>query len=225
MAQFFSKTQLLKYVATHIRISRSFHLGNLSFALNNPLWHEQAKERSRSNENEWHRDLEAWTERNKTLYPPLDSNQGIRPAEIYHGRAKIRYSAKKLFHITHLVRNMNIDEAIYKLNFITEKKVKGAKIVREILLEAQELAVNEHNVEFKSNLHIVHSFACEHSILPFIIYRATGRPPCKGSCRFSNYYVMLREGPAPAPQPKVTAIQKALEYVHELKSRTILDGL
>lgn len=225
MLSLMQKAQFLRSNATSLLLQKNFHVGSLVFALNNPIWHEQAKKRSQENENEWYQDMGAWTEKNKILYPPLHPDQGIRPAEIYHGRAKIRHSAKKMFHITHLVRNMNVDEAIYKLDFVCYRGNKSAKIVREILLEAQDMAVNEHNVEFKSNLHIAHSFACPHSILPFRIYRAAGRPPCKGSCRFSNYYVMLREGPAAAPTPKMTALDKALEYVSELKERTILDGM
>ena len=219
-----------KFPGTYYTFCKFWGLGGIrsisvSFpilALRNPSWHKAARERSREHEKDWHRDLDAWTQKNETLYPPLDESVGIRPAEIYHGRAKIRHSAKKLFHVTHLVRNMNIDDAISKLYFIN---TKAARIVREVLIEAQEVAVNEHNVEFKSNLHIVHSFACVHSILSFPIFRACGRPPTLGSCRFANYYVMLREGPAPLPTPKRTALDKALQYVNDLKSRTIMDGL
>ena len=203
-------------------IAQSLHMNSCIYALRNPRWFKDARDRSREHEKDWHRDLEAWTQKNETLYPPLDENDGVRPAEIYWGRAKIRYSVKKFFHVTHLIRNMNIDEAIHKLTYIN---MGGAKIIKEILLEAQEEAVAKHNVEFKSNLHIVHSFAAEHSILNFLIYRAAGRPPTLGDCRFSNYYVMLREGPAPSPKPKETAEERALYYVEQLKQREIVDGL
>jgi large subunit ribosomal protein L22 len=46
---------------------------------------------------------------------------------------------------------MTIDEAIKQLSFVSKK---GAKPVLETLLEAQETAVQDHNVEFKSNLWI-----------------------------------------------------------------------
>lgn len=42
-----------------------------------------------------------------------------------------------------------MDEAIRQLKFISKK---GAKDVREVLEEAKELAVKEHNVEFPSNM-------------------------------------------------------------------------
>ena len=201
---------------------RTFHGGHVTLALRNPSRFKAERKQSREHDNDWHRDLEGWTEKNQTLYPPLDEDIGVRPVELYYGRAKIRHSAKKMFHMTHLVRNMNIDDAISKLYYIN---TKASRIVREVLMEAQEVAVNEHNLEFKSNLHIVHSFACRHSILSFPIWRAGGRGPTMGDCRFCNYYVMLREGPAPLPTPKQTALDKALEYVAKLKSRTIVDGL
>ena len=47
------------------------------------------------------------------------------------------------------IRGMSIDEAIKQLSF---QNLKGAGIIKEVLLEAQELAVKEHNVEYKSNL-------------------------------------------------------------------------
>lgn len=46
---------------------------------------------------------------------------------------------------------MSVDEAVKQLNFVQKK---GAKYVKEALLEAQDLAVKHHNVEFKSNLWI-----------------------------------------------------------------------
>uniref|UniRef100_A0A8C7WS03 Large ribosomal subunit protein uL22m n=1 Tax=Oryzias sinensis TaxID=183150 RepID=A0A8C7WS03_9TELE len=46
---------------------------------------------------------------------------------------------------------MSIDEAVAQLEFNDKK---GAKIMKEVLLEAQEMAVKTHNVEYKSNLHV-----------------------------------------------------------------------
>lgn len=42
-----------------------------------------------------------------------------------------------------------MDEAVKQLSFLNKK---GAAIAKEVILEAQRLAVEEHNVEFKSNL-------------------------------------------------------------------------
>lgn len=54
-----------------------------------------------------------------------------------------------MWYIACLVRGMSVDEAVRQLEFVNKK---GAVVVRETILEAQELAVKEHNVEFKSNL-------------------------------------------------------------------------
>lgn len=48
-----------------------------------------------------------------------------------------------------MVRGMTIDEAIRQMRFVSKK---GALFVLDALLEAQEMAVKHHNVEFKSNL-------------------------------------------------------------------------
>jgi large subunit ribosomal protein L22 len=49
------------------------------------------------------------------------------------------------------VRGMKIDEAIKQLSF---SPLKGSAIIKDVLLEAQELAVTQHNIEYKSNLWI-----------------------------------------------------------------------
>lgn len=56
-----------------------------------------------------------------------------------------------MYYVASFVRGMSIDEAIKELSFVLKK---GASAVKETLLEAQEMAVKEHNVEFKSNLWI-----------------------------------------------------------------------
>jgi Ribosomal protein L22p/L17e len=49
------------------------------------------------------------------------------------------------------IRGMTIDEALKQLDF----SVKGfTAVMKEVLLEAQDLAVREQGVEFKSNLWI-----------------------------------------------------------------------
>ena len=56
-----------------------------------------------------------------------------------------------MWYIASFVRGMSIDEAIKQLSFVLKK---GASAVKETLLEAQEMAVKQHNVEYKSNLWI-----------------------------------------------------------------------
>jgi len=64
-------------------------------------------------------------------------------------KTNVHYSPWKLWYIATLVRGMSIDEALKQIDYV---KKKGASIVKETLLEAQELAVKEHHVEFRSNL-------------------------------------------------------------------------
>lgn len=54
-----------------------------------------------------------------------------------------------MWYIACLVRGMSVDEAIKQLKFVSKK---GAKDVRETIEEAKDLAVQNHNVEFPSNL-------------------------------------------------------------------------
>lgn len=68
---------------------------------------------------------------------------------VCHEKRDVWYSYKRLYIVSCFVRGLSVDEAVKQLNFVTSK---GAKIVKDTILEAQELAVKEHNVEFKSNL-------------------------------------------------------------------------
>jgi large subunit ribosomal protein L22 len=54
-----------------------------------------------------------------------------------------------MWYIASFVRGMSVEEALKQLSFVPKK---GAVSVRETILEAQQLAVDKHNVEFKSNL-------------------------------------------------------------------------
>jgi len=64
-------------------------------------------------------------------------------------RTNIKYSPWKMWYIACMVRGMTVDEAVKQLSFVLKK---GAVAVKETILEAQQMAVEKHNVEFKSNL-------------------------------------------------------------------------
>jgi large subunit ribosomal protein L22 len=64
-------------------------------------------------------------------------------------RTNIKYSPWKMWYIACMVRGMTVDEAVKQLSFVLKK---GATPVRETILEAQQMAVEQHNVEFRSNL-------------------------------------------------------------------------
>lgn len=66
---------------------------------------------------------------------------------------------------------MTVDEAVKQLSFLNKK---GAAFVKDAILEAQNLAVTRHNVEFKSNLWIGNYTYCTFIFVNnciFIIYR------------------------------------------------------
>lgn len=68
---------------------------------------------------------------------------------VCYQKENLKYSPKKMWYIACMVRGLTIDEAIRQMRFVSKK---GALFVLEALLEAQEMAVKQHNVEFKSNL-------------------------------------------------------------------------
>uniref|UniRef100_A0A1B6CCM2 Large ribosomal subunit protein uL22m n=1 Tax=Clastoptera arizonana TaxID=38151 RepID=A0A1B6CCM2_9HEMI len=102
-----------------------------------------------SNKNSPFPEPQNWPEYNKKIFPPQTSEEEPRPAYVCHVKTNVKYSPKKMWYIACLVRGMSVDEAIKQLSFVPRK---GAVIAKETILEAQHLAVKEHNVEFKSNL-------------------------------------------------------------------------
>merc|ERR1711957_830837 len=70
--------------------------------------------------------LGEWSQKNERLYKPVSLNrhgiqENLRPAEVYHGRIRIRMSPKNMAHAAWFVRNMNVDEAIEKCR-LTKRK-------------------------------------------------------------------------------------------------------
>lgn len=80
-------------------------------------------------------------------------------------KENIKYSPKKMWYIASFIRGMSIDEAIKQLSFNLKK---GAGDVKQALLEAQEAAVRQHNVEFKSNLWVGEYFRNVRDVHVFI---------------------------------------------------------
>ncbi|TMS14605.1 39S ribosomal protein L22, mitochondrial [Larimichthys crocea] len=99
-------------------------------------------------------EAKTWERRNRKMYPPQLPDEPRRPAEIHHSRRQIKYSKDKMWYLAKMIRGMSIDQAIAQLEFNDKK---GAKIMKEVLLEAQEMAVKNHNVEYKSNLYVAES--------------------------------------------------------------------
>ncbi|XP_046872424.1 39S ribosomal protein L22, mitochondrial isoform X2 [Hypomesus transpacificus] len=139
-----------------------------------------------------------WERKNLTVYPPQLSNEPRRAA----------------------IKGLSIDEAIAQLEFNDKK---GAKIMKEVLQEAQEMAVRNHNVEYKSNLFVADAFTGKGKYLKRIRYHGRGRFGImdKVHCHF---FVKLMEGVPPKVEEK-TGFDLAKDYVQQLKNRTIIHSL
>nr|XP_056719463.1 39S ribosomal protein L22, mitochondrial [Euleptes europaea] len=162
-----------------------------------------------------------WEKKNRIVYPPQTPEEPRRPAEIHHCRRHIKYSMDKMWYLAKLIRGMGIDEALAQLEFIDKK---GAKVIKEVLLEAQEMAVRKHNVEFKSNLYIARSFSGKGHYLKRIRYHGKGMFGIMDKVR-CHYFVQLVEGPPPPPKAPKTGFDQAKEYVQQLRNRTITNTL
>ncbi|KFO96363.1 hypothetical protein N300_10554, partial [Calypte anna] len=165
--------------------------------------------------------LGKWEKKNRVVYPPQLPGEPRRPAEIYHCRREIKYSNNKMWYLAKLIQGMSIDQALAQLEFSDKK---GAKVIKEVLLEAQEMAVRNHNVEFKSNLHIAISMAGRGKYVKRIRYHGKGMFGIMNINR-CHYFVKLVEGPPPPPEPPTTGFDQAKEYVQQLRSRTLINTL
>ncbi|XP_005005205.1 large ribosomal subunit protein uL22m [Cavia porcellus] len=162
-----------------------------------------------------------WEKKNTVVYPPQQPGEPRRPAEIYHCRRQIKYSKDKMWYLAKLIRGMSIDQALAQLEFSDKK---GAQIIKEVLLQAQDMAVKYHNVEFRSNLYVAESHSGRGQCQKGIRYHGRGRFGIMEKV-YCHYFVKLVEGPPPPPEPPKTAMEHAKEYVQQLRSRTITHAL
>ncbi|XP_044137126.1 39S ribosomal protein L22, mitochondrial isoform X2 [Bufo gargarizans] len=162
-----------------------------------------------------------WEMKNRVVYPPQLPDEPRRPAEIHHCRRQIKYSMDKMWYLAKLIKGMSVDQAIAQMEFSDKK---GAKIIKEVLLEAQEMAVRMHHVEYKSNLYVADSFSGKGTYLKRIRIHGRGRFGImdKVHCHF---FVKLVEGPPPPKEEPLTGFQQAKDYVQQLRNRTIIHSL
>ncbi|XP_078121655.1 large ribosomal subunit protein uL22m [Sander vitreus] len=161
-----------------------------------------------------------WERRNRKVFPPQLPDDIRRPAEIHHSRRQIKYSKDKMWYLAKMIRGMSIDEAIAQLEFNDKK---GAKIMKEVLEEAQEMAVKNHNVEYRSNLYVAESHSGKGKYLKRIRYHGRGMFGIMDKV-YCHYFVKLVEGSPPKTEEK-TSFDQAKEYVQNLKNRTIIHSL
>ncbi|CAB3224947.1 unnamed protein product [Arctia plantaginis] len=160
---------------------------------------------------------------NKVIYPPQSADETPRPAFVCHQKTNIKYSPDKLWYIASFVRGMTVDEAVKQLSFVNKK---GAIFVKEAILEAQELALKNHNVEFKSNLWVAESFSGKGMVIKGIRRHARGR---MGEVRYQycHYFVRLEEGKPPTDYYKRNPLtpQEQLEnWLEQMRKRKITNS-
>lgn len=162
-------------------------------------------------------------EYNDVIYPPQKPGEPARPAEVCHMRANIRGHPKRKWYAAVMVRGLSVDEAIKQCDFHNQL---FPHIIKEVIQEAQEIAVRDHNVEFKSNLWVADSYVTKGNVIKGMRLHARGR---RGEVRFMfcNYYVRLREGTPPKHYypPPPTGLQKMEEYIKLQRERRIKESL
>ncbi|XP_041079987.1 39S ribosomal protein L22, mitochondrial [Polyodon spathula] len=161
-----------------------------------------------------------WERKNRILHRPQLPEETRRAAEVYHCRRQIKYSKDKMWYLAKMIRGMTIEQAIAQLEFNDKK---GAAIIKEVLLEAQEMAVKSHNVEYKSNLYVAESFSGKGQYLKRIRIHGRGMFGIMDKV-YCHYFVKLVEGVPPTEKPR-TGFDQAKEYVQQLRNRTIIHSL
>merc|ERR1711910_278812 len=102
----------------------------------------------------------------------------------------------------------------------------GAFIAAEVIREAQELAVREHNVKFKSNLWVAESFATKGMCIKGIRRHARMRMSTV-RYEYMHYYVRLEEGSSPKDYwatwnaPGFNPSRMLEDYVRDHRKKTI----
>lgn len=153
--------------------------------------------------------------------PPQAPDEERRAAQCFHMRAQIRYSPDKMWYVAQMIRGLSIDEAIKQLSFNPKK---GARFVKEVLIEAQEKAVKEQHFEFKTHMWVAESFCSKGVYVKGLRKHARMR---WGVIRYKwcHYFVKLQEG-APSADglyPKVWRKKRELieDHIDALRSRRV----
>ncbi|CAH8541332.1 unnamed protein product [Heterobilharzia americana] len=142
-----------------------------------------------------------WDLYNEVVYPPLPTvstinnhnSDNLRPGEVTHRREDILYSQKKLWFLAHLIRGRSVDDAFAQLGFRPEK---GARILEEVLEEAIESAVKEHDFEFCTKIWIESVRISRGRMVPRL-YKGLRSVAYAINFHYTNLYMRLREGDPP----------------------------
>lgn len=165
-----------------------------------------------------------WMQYNKVIYPPQAPEEEPRPAYVCHQKTNIKYSPKKMWYVASFVRGMTVDEAVKQLSFVDKQ---GAAYVKEAILEAVDMAVKKHNVEFRSNLWVAESFCGKGRVFKGMRRHGRGRTG-EVEYKHCHYFVRLEEGAPPQnyyQMPPKTGEQQLDDWVDSMRKRKVTSSL
>lgn len=165
-----------------------------------------------------------WLSYNNKIFPPQLPGEERRPAYVCHMKSNIKYSPKKMWYIACFVRGMSVDEALRQLTYIPKK---GAIAVKEAILEAQKLAVEEHYVEYKSNLWIAESFVGKGHVVKGIRRHARLRYG-EVEYKYCHYFIRLEEGQPPLNYYNKPIFDKntlLMDWIEKMRNRRVISSL
>lgn len=169
--------------------------------------------------------------RNRVVYPPIEELKKyyedreeecprIQPPFVVHSRQQIRGNPKQLNYAAYMIMGMNVDDAIDQLDL---HPFPQASELKETVLEAVDMAVNEHGIEFRSNMYVAYSKVIKGKYSFGIRKRAFGvYQKCK--YKFGSFVVCLVEGEAPKdffPHDHQDCNWKMENRLKELRARKI----
>jgi len=164
----------------------------------------------------------AWPSYNERVYPPDGT---YRPAFVTHMRANIKYSHEKMWYIAVLTRGKTITEALKQLEFVN---LKGARVMEEILLEAQEMALKEHHFQYKTDMWVAEALTERAKIIKGYRRHRLGRDLGTVKYRYTNVFVRLEEGQPPEHYEEyaagLTPRQQIAKFLEDHRGkRTVVD--
>jgi len=197
----------------------------------NPIFRSRTDTAENRADPELLKPLPKWDLRNRVVYPPIEETKKyyedreeecprIQPPFVVHSRQQIKRDHRKLRYAGYMITGMNVDDALDQLDL---HPYEEAKELKETILEAIDLAINQHGFEFRSNMYVAVSHVEKGK--QFIGVRKKARGSfVKLTYRYSNYIVCLVEGEAPKdffPYDHTDGNWKMENRLKELRARTI----
>jgi len=197
----------------------------------NPMFRYRADTAESRVDEELLNPIEKWDLRNRIVYPPIEETKKyyadreeectrIQPPFVVHSRQQIRGNYKRLRYAGYMVTGMNVDDALDQLDL---HPFDEAKELKETILEAVDLAINNHGFEFRSNMYVANSHVAKGRNFIGVKKKAKGVFK-KLVYSYSNYIVCLVEGEAPAdffPYDHSDGNYKMEQRLKELRARSI----